>query len=61
MGLTFIISFISNVGSGSEAVAQPANYLTGVKTAFFVAFLFAVTGLLLSLFLESEKQAGERG
>ncbi len=61
LGLTFIISFISNVGSGSEAVVQPANYLTGVKTAFFVAFLFAVTGLLLSLFLEREKQAGERG
>ncbi|MGP4105976.1 MDR family MFS transporter [Virgibacillus sp. L01] len=61
LGLTFIISFISNVGAGTEAVVQPANYLTGVKTAFFVAFLFAVTGLLLSLFLEREKQPVERG
>ncbi|TMN21669.1 multidrug efflux MFS transporter [Lentibacillus cibarius] len=55
LGLTFIISFISNVESGSEAI-NPAAYLLGVKTAFFVAFVFAVTGLLFSLFLKKDKQ-----
>lgn len=59
LGLTFIISFISSVGSGSEAVVEPVNYLTGVKTAFFVAFLFAITGLVLSLFLERKRQPAE--
>ncbi|WP_174612927.1 MDR family MFS transporter [Virgibacillus ihumii] len=59
LGLTFIISFITRVGSGSEAVVQPATYLTGVKHAFFVAFLFAITGLILSLFLERQKQPAE--
>ncbi|MFD2762041.1 MDR family MFS transporter [Lentibacillus juripiscarius] len=54
LGLTFIISFISSVGSGSEI--QPPEYLTGVKTAFFVAFLLAMTGLFLSLFLEKKKE-----
>ncbi len=36
LGLTFIISFISSVGSGSEI--QPPEYLTGVKTAFSSPF-----------------------
>ncbi|GGJ94204.1 putative MFS-type transporter YcnB [Lentibacillus kapialis] len=60
LGLTFIISFISSAAAGAETM-QPANYLTGVKTAFFVAFLFAITGLFLALFLEKKKQsAGNR-
>ncbi|RYG72281.1 DHA2 family efflux MFS transporter permease subunit [Lentibacillus lipolyticus] len=58
LGLTFIISFISSVGAGSAATIQPAAYLTGVKTAFFVAFLFAVAGLICSLFLERSGQSG---
>ncbi|QKY70158.1 DHA2 family efflux MFS transporter permease subunit [Lentibacillus sp. CBA3610] len=60
LGLTFIISFISGVQSGSETI-DPANYLVGVKTAFFVAFLFAATGLVLSLFLKRDKQPGRQG
>ncbi|GAA0614966.1 MDR family MFS transporter [Virgibacillus siamensis] len=59
LGLTFIISFITMVGSGSETIVEPATYLTGVQNAFFVAFLFAVTGLVLSLFLERRKQPAE--
>lgn len=53
IGLTFIISFISR-GEASSTTIDPGNYLTGVKTAFFVAFLFAVTGLLLSLFIKNQ-------
>jgi len=53
IGLTFIISFISRVEASSTTI-DPGNYLTGVKTAFFVAFLFAVTGLLLSLFIKNQ-------
>lgn len=54
IGLTFIISFITSAAAGSSTT-DTANFLTGVKTAFFVAFLFAITGLLLSLFLRKEK------
>ena len=53
IGLTFIISFISRVEASSTTI-DPGNYLTGVKTSFFVAFLFAVTGLLLSLFIKNQ-------
>ncbi|HLR63323.1 MAG TPA: MDR family MFS transporter [Lentibacillus sp.] len=60
LGLTFIISFITRAAAGTETM-NPANYLSGVKTAFLVAFLFAVTGLFLSLFLEKKRQpAGDR-
>lgn len=54
LGLTFIISFISRVENGATMI-QPQDYLTGVKTAFFVAFIFAVIGLLSSLFIERGK------
>src|SRR5690625_874444 len=54
IGLTFIISFISKAEAGS-AIINPQNYLTGVKTAFFVAFLFAVAGIFLSFFIEKER------
>ncbi|MEW9677400.1 MDR family MFS transporter [Lentibacillus sp. L22] len=60
LGLTFIISFISKVNAGTETI-QPIKYLTGVKTAFFVAFLFAITGLVLSLFLQRKRQHSEGG
>ncbi|MGM8365292.1 MDR family MFS transporter [Virgibacillus sp. W0181] len=55
LGLTFIISFISSVDEGTD-IMQPVDYLTGVKIAFFVSFIFAITGLLLSLFLEKDRQ-----
>ncbi|WP_164667818.1 MDR family MFS transporter [Virgibacillus doumboii] len=61
LGLTFIISFISRAGSGNEVVVDPANYLTGVKNAFLVAFLFAVTGLFLSFFLKRQRETAESG
>lgn len=54
IGLTFIISFITSTSAGSDTTYS-LNFLTGVKTAFFVAFLFAITGLLLSLLLRKEK------
>ena len=60
LGLTFIISFISRAEAGSEAI-NPQNYLTGVKTAFFVAFLFAVVGFLLSFFIEKDRESSNRG
>lgn len=60
LGLTFIISFISRVDAGSETI-QPLKYLTGVKTAFFVALLFAITGLILSLFLERKSHRAGSG
>lgn len=50
LGLTFIISFISRAEAGNEAI-DPAQYLLGVKSAFFVAFLFAVAGFLLSFII----------
>ncbi|HLR07742.1 MAG TPA: MDR family MFS transporter [Bacillota bacterium] len=56
LGLTFIISFISRTVQQSETM-QPHAYLTGVKTAFFVAFLFAVTGLVLSFFLKNKERS----
>jgi EmrB/QacA subfamily drug resistance transporter len=56
LGLTFIISFITMAASGTET-AVPLNFLNGVKTAFFVAFLFSVTGLVLSLLLKRDKQS----
>ncbi len=51
LGLTFIISFISRTAAESE-IPDPLDYLAGVKKAFFVAFLFAITGLILSFFLK---------
>src|SRR5690625_4947819 len=51
LGLTFIISFISRAEAGSATI-NPVDYLTGVKTAFFVAFLFAMTGFVFSFFIE---------
>ncbi|HLR71258.1 MAG TPA: hypothetical protein VK085_07475 [Pseudogracilibacillus sp.] len=60
LGLTFIISFISRAEAGSEAI-NPQNYLTGVKTAFFVAFLFALVGFLLSFFIEKDRESSGRG
>lgn len=51
IGLTFIISFISRA-EGKTAALDPAQYLTGVQSAFFVAFLFALVGLLLSFLLK---------
>ncbi|QHS24145.1 multidrug efflux MFS transporter [Virgibacillus sp. MSP4-1] len=55
LGLTFIISFISRKAAGSEAL-DPYAYLNGVKTAFLVAFIFAITGLMLSFFLREKKR-----
>lgn len=60
LGLTFIISFISRAAAGSETIQQ-AEYLSGVKTAFLVASLFAITGLVLSLFLERRGKRAESG
>lgn len=51
LGLTFIISFISRA-EGETAAINPENYVTGVQTAFFVAFLFVVVGLLLSFVIK---------
>lgn len=59
LGLVFIISFISRA-EGGATVIDPANYLSGVKTAFFVAFLFSITGFLLSFFLETNRQQARR-
>lgn len=53
IGLTFIISFISSA-AGSET-AGALHFLTGVKHAFFVSFLFAITGLLLALFIKEKR------
>lgn len=55
LGLTFIMSFISKAEAGTADVV-PSDYLTGVKAAFLVAFLFAMTGLLLSFFVEKKQQ-----
>lgn len=59
LGLTFIISFISRAEAGAVTI-NPQNYLSGVKTAFFVAFLFSITGLVSSFFLKKERR-GARG
>ncbi|MBY7143864.1 DHA2 family efflux MFS transporter permease subunit [Virgibacillus sp. NKC19-3] len=56
IGLTFIISFISSEAAES-GTTDAFNFLTGVRTAFFVAFLFAITGLLLSLLLKKEEKS----
>src|SRR5699024_4473367 len=53
IGLTFIISFISSA-AGSET-ADALHFLTGVKHAFFVSFLFAITVLLLALFIKEKR------
>lgn len=53
IGLTFIISFISSAaGSGN---VDAFHFLTGVKHAFFISFLFAITGLLLALFIKEKR------
>lgn len=53
IGLTFIISFISSAAGSGKADAF--HFLTGVKHAFFISFLFAITGLLLSLFIKEKR------
>jgi len=58
LGLTFIISFITRAAAGND-MADPLQFLQGVKTAFFVAFLFSVTGLLLSLLIKRDRQTAE--
>lgn len=50
LGLIFIISFISRAEAGSSSI-DPAQYVTGVQASFFAAFLFALIGLILSLFI----------
>jgi EmrB/QacA subfamily drug resistance transporter len=54
IGLTFIISFISNVAVSDTADA--IDFLIGVKHAFFVSFLFAITGLILALCLREDRR-----
>lgn len=51
LGLTFIISFITREAGTGEIV--PTDYVTGVKMAFFAAFIFSVVGLLLTFFIQS--------
>ena len=51
LGLTFIISFISRAESGARNI-NSLDYLQGVKDAFFVSFLFAILGFVLSFFVE---------
>ncbi|AXF57307.1 DHA2 family efflux MFS transporter permease subunit [Salicibibacter kimchii] len=53
LGLTFIISFISRQAA-EDGSADALNFLIGVAHAFFVAFLFALVGLLLSFLLKKE-------
>lgn len=53
IGLTFIISFISSAAGSGKADAF--HFLTGVKHAFFISFLFAITGLLFSLFIKEKR------
>ena len=55
LGLTFIISFISKTASGMET-SDSLQFLQGVKNAFLVAFIFSVTGLLLSLFMKRDRK-----
>lgn len=54
LGLTFIISFISRAEGKTEQI-NPLNYMSGVKSAFLAAFIFAMIGLLLSLFIKEDK------
>src|SRR5699024_8794192 len=58
LGLTFIISFITRKAQ-TEGETQPIDYLDGIQTAFFVSFLFAITGLLLSLFVKRRRRINE--
>lgn len=53
LGLTFIISFISRA-QGDSDVINTLNYLNGVKSAFLVAFVFAIIGLILTLFIKEK-------
>src|SRR5699024_5997290 len=55
LGLTFIISFITKAQAETGDI-QPLDYLDGIKTAFFVAFIFAVTGLVLSFLVKKKEQ-----
>src|SRR5699024_8966406 len=55
IGLTFIISFITKAQRETGNI-QPTDYLYGIKTAFFVAFIFAVTGLVLSFLVKKKEQ-----
>jgi len=59
IGLTFIISFISGATASSGAT-DAMNFLNGVQNAFLVAFIFAITGLLLSLLLKRDKRSLEQ-
>lgn len=55
LGLTFIISFITKAEKGSVSTGlNPVDYLAGVKTAFFVAFIFAAVGLVSALFVKRD-------
>ena len=55
LGLTFIISFITKAEKGSASTGlNPVDYLAGVKTAFFVAFIFAAVGLVSALFVKRD-------
>lgn len=53
LGLIFIVSFISRQETTGTFI-DSAAYLTGVKSAFFVSFLFAFIGLILSFFIKKE-------
>jgi len=54
IGLTFIISFISRA-EGDATIINPANYLSGVKSAFFVSFVIAVLGFGLSFIIREKR------
>lgn len=54
LGLTFIISFISRAQSESKMI-NTMDYLSGVKAAFFVLFIFALIGLFLTLVIKQDK------
>ncbi len=53
LGLTFIISFISRA-QGESDIINTVNYLSGVKSAFLASFVFAVIGLILTLFIKEK-------
>lgn len=54
LGLTFIISFISRQAAES-GTTDALNFLNGVSHAFFVAFLFAVAGIVLAFMLKKNR------
>lgn len=58
LGLTFIISFITKAQT-TTADIQPSDYLDGIKTSFFISFLFAIIGLALSYFVGKKKRVRE--